>query len=671
MIVWEKLTLLKIIISIFILVSKNSDFKIFYLDSTTISIKILKFLRNLNISLFTEIDIGIISRKDTQGNSLRYQTEELTWKIVKNNISKKKTYIKNFSQEEERWLKVIQSWYINRLLKKTETFFLLKNYFIGIDNLEIKFFFNSFPIFRVWSECMPIPKNIKIIKWPSLTQTFLPFLLITKVLFDWLRSKINPFSIKQNIKTSNDNPKIFEEYINNIFSRYPIAGHLFWFPKSGISNDQLILYSDRADTKVTKDVIKNIEKYNFSWIELNKNYFPTSFKTLLKVIFNELPHISANKDLADLYALKIYLNFRVEWFRKILKKLNIKVVHQHQEFFPETLCLALATRIENGIFVWNHWSVDHYPISYFNVGFADLVLSWGDYNDGYFNCHNFKYDYLVQTGLISADNITKDDITIAKKIKSKLSRSIEFSITIFDSSHSSDQINATTEEMIFFYNKILNMIFLNEKWGVIIKSKGISFNKIKSFNKVEGLFNQLCAQQRCILINPDTRVIPASMASNISLCFDINSAGILAGLAGQKVIYWDISGASNHPLYEMNNYLNLVFKSFDDVKRNLILHEKGNKDVGCHKKWINIIDPFRDGKGPERSGKLISDFMNAIGSNNSRDLALKKAIFEYTKVWGEEKVTPQNSIKENKGYKIWNNIRMNLKKSLKHTSNKG
>ena len=67
------------------------------------------------------------------------------------------------------------------------------------------------------------------------------------------------------------------------------------------------------------------------------------------------------------------------------------MVHQHQECWPEPLSLALATRLEGGIFVWNHWSVDHYPVSYFNTGFADLVFSWGEYNDGYFNCHFYSY----------------------------------------------------------------------------------------------------------------------------------------------------------------------------------------------------------------------------------------------------------------------------------------
>ena len=49
-----------------------------------------------------------------------------------------------------------------------------------------------------------------------------------------------------------------------------------------------------------------------------------------------------------------------------------------------------------------------FPVSYFHC-FADIIFSWGQYNDGYFNSHNFSYKYLFQTGQIAADGNYNDE----------------------------------------------------------------------------------------------------------------------------------------------------------------------------------------------------------------------------------------------------------------------
>ena len=81
---------------------------------------------------------------------------------------------------------------------------------------------------------------------------------------------------------------------------------------------------------------------------------------------------------------------------------------------------ALFAKKEQAIFVWNHWSVDHLPISYFNNGFADLVFSWGDYNDGYFNAHKYRYSYMLQTGLIAGESIYDSDKELGAEIRKNL-----------------------------------------------------------------------------------------------------------------------------------------------------------------------------------------------------------------------------------------------------------
>ena len=132
-----------------------------------------------------------------------------------------------------------------------------------------------------------------------------------------------------------------------------------------MDKERVVLYFDRKDD-VFKTYVNDVERNGFSWVELNwrfksKVYFLKLIKMFFKV---QIPSPLKRYDI-NLYLVQLYLVFIVEWYRGIIKKYNIKVVHQHQECWPTPLCLALAVKKEHGIFVWNHWSVDHFqfPIS--------------------------------------------------------------------------------------------------------------------------------------------------------------------------------------------------------------------------------------------------------------------------------------------------------------------
>ena len=92
--------------------------------------------------------------------------------------------------------------------------------------------------------------------------------------------------------------------------------------------------------------------------------------------------------------------------------------------------MALAIRMEKGVLcgIIGRWIIS---CSYFHWGFADIIFSWGQYNDGYFNSHNFSYKYLFQTGQIAADGNYNDENE--KKIISELSNDLNF-INILDNS---------------------------------------------------------------------------------------------------------------------------------------------------------------------------------------------------------------------------------------------
>jgi hypothetical protein len=671
-IVWERLTLFRFVLSVFKQII-NPGLNVHYVVITPFARKLMNFLnfRALNTKLFIKIDLGGISRKDHSGNAIIYKTEELTWRVVEDYLADKTLSVKAYQSEEDCWRRIVHSWYLIKIKGKTELLFLLKNYLIEFyPEVEKKIVFDSFPLYKNWLKTMPVSNSLKLYQWPNAVLIFFPILSIGKVILSWLHAYIMLIPPKTNIQLSDRRPRIFEEYEPNIFSRYPIAGHLFWYPSSGISPERVVLYFDRSDTHCCQESIEDVEKNKFTWLDMLKiSQFPLSGKVLLAVAISVILPKRINKELLYLYGLQIYLIFIVEWYRNIIRKYNVRVVHQHHECSPLSLSLALATRLEGGIFVWNHWSIDHYPISYFNTGFADLVFSWGEYNDGYFNCQNFKYRYILQTGLIAGDAYESSDKKIGRKLRNEFPEKVDFVVAIFDTSHQLDSICVSTEMVIEFYKNILNLIVENENWGVIIKSKGVSFQRIETQEVIQKPLRKLFSGKRCVISKLNSRVIPASIAADISLCYEINSAGIIAGLAGQQVIHLDRSGGLKHPLYQLNLNKNIIFQSYEEIKKNLESFENGNSEIGNHQKCLSLMDPYRDGRGPERAGEVIAAFLDGLDAGKTRDQALKDAVAGFARKWGQDKVTVFGQRKDHEGNRVWEKVRDSVKQSLREELN--
>ena len=635
-----------------------------YVHSSPLVRKLIT-LADCNSHFLSQIDLGSINRLDETGSSLRYTTEELSWKIVNGYLSNKKLKISGYFENEDYWSRIIHSWYLTRLRQKTELYFLMKN-FVKSKNSgkKVKIYFESFPLFKDWISKMPEMRSLSVSQSVNLFELFQPFLLIGRVVFDLVIAYTNFFEQRTNITTENNKPKIFVEYVSHIFSRYPHAGFLFWYPHTELDKERVVLYFDRKDD-VFKTNVNDVETHGFSWVELNSRYkSKVNLLKLIKMFFKvQLPSPLKRYDI-NLYIVQLYLVFIVEWYRGIIKKYNIKVVHQHQECWPVPLCLALAVKKEHGIFVWNHWSVDHFPISYFNAGFADLVFSWGEYNNGYFDCQNYKYDYMVQTGLIAGENILSSDMRNGKSIRKNFSSQVTFVFTILDSSHSVDHLDSTTKKVLEFYNWVLTYIRTQPDCGIIIQSKGNSFERIEKDTVISSELNELMSMGRCIISEKNSRIVPSCLAADLCICFTINSAGIIAGLAGQRVIYWDVSGELAHPLYKLKVDKNIIFKNLKDIEKQLQRYKIHKKNIGDHDKWISIIDNFRDGKGPKRAGEVIDAFMNGIDQGKSKKTALRDAVESYKIKWGEDKVSEFGKISENRGSKVWRDVKLDTSNKL-------
>ena len=658
--IWiEKLTVFK---CLWILIYKKK-FKIFYISTSLLSRYLLNFFPNIK---FVQIQLGIL---DTEGKALIYEVEKKTQNYVlkiHDLLSLQQCTPGSIKFFQDEWQRILKS-HLDLLIKKKLTMILFikqkyENSFLEkvdhIDFIAENFMFENI-FYKILNEDI---QTITFKVWPNFfgifnrIKEFLKFfaLIIVSVFYKFFR---------YDYKVIENKPHIFEEHIFNIFDRYPDAGHLYWFESSKIDPNNLVLYFDRRDLKINKKLNKQIKDrkmhaLNMIHPALNvDNPLNIFIETLKDIKFFE--KLSLNK--IDIWLTQIKYIYLIKCFRQVFKRYNCKIVHQHQEFWPKTLTMALSLRMEKGVFIWNHWSVDHFPISYFHWGFADIIFSWGEYNDGYFNSHNFSYKYLFQTGLIGADGNYKLSNDEEKKFNGKLSNNLNLIINILDSTYGPNHQNSYSS-MLYFYREILKNVYENKTWGGIIKSKGKAFEKIMHDKEILNFVKKLKKENRLLILPSSLKVSVSAKISDISVCYGINSAGILSALSGSKSIYWDLPGASEHPLYYLDKKNNLVFKTIHEINDALDSFILGNKEIGNHDDCLYLFDSFCDDQGRYRAGEIISKLFFYLNNNLEFDESMNKIKNEYEIKWGKKFVYKFGLGLDHEGNQLWHRAQNNVKK---------
>ena len=75
-------------------------------------------------------------------------------------------------------------------------------------------------------------------------------------------------------------------------------------------------------------------------------------------------------------------------------------------------------------------------------------------------------------------------------------------------------------------------------------------------------------------------------------------------------------------------------KLWDSVEE---FFKKGNKNLDNYysEKFLNELDPFRDGKAVYRIGEYLSDLLNGFDQGMGKEENLEVAAYNYSKRWGD------------------------------------
>lgn len=454
---------------------------------------------------------------------------------------------------------------------------------------------------------------------------------------------------------------ILEQAFHWSFKLFPAAGHLYWVEGDFGQRDRAAVFFNRDDTPCDEAGREAAEAIGLGWVDVGMlpDQFDRPLVGTLAILWRMGRAFPVKPNAIGMWrwSLATRTAVRLEGWRMMLRRCNAKALKQHQIFLPETIALALACKMEDVAFVFNFWSIHQNLVAQHCMGMADLLLPWGPYHQGFFAIQGFQYRHMVQVGMIAGDGILGTEAEEAAAIRARLAPQVSFVITLFDTSHHFSAYSSA-DQVLEFYATALAMVADNPRWGCIIKSKGTILANLPFDIRVQPVLDRLKAAGRCLVLTGWERVSAAATAADLVACSGVNSTGFDAALIGKRAVHLDLSALTAHPVALAGGVGTIIFRSAEDFGCALQKAETDTK-IGDHGRWIELIDPFRDGRGRFRVGALLKAYLEARDKGLDRDGALDEAVGTYGEIYGADLVTtaPRGSAISTPGETLWGQSR--------------
>lgn len=420
----------------------------------------------------------------------------------------------------------------------------------------------------------------------------------------------------------NIKPSIWIEYCHN--------EHLdFAFWKGSVKTDDfdVVYYLDRRDSFSFSVMTQKIEKFGFKWIDLR-------FSSLAKF---------ANLKVSDIAGLiKIFFShsaillkiFKVEyeiWFllyREVFKRFKVKVFIQHQEASWIQGPQSKAIESSIGIMLGFHWSGYLYYKEPIYLNPQHVYFVWGEVVYDCMRKRKGMSRYILPSGLwiAATDNDKQEYLDNFRKNNA-------FIVSIFDSSVAYN-IYQAPDTLSQFYLSNLKLLADNPNWGAIVKSKDRELNDffpLPNGEEIVSKMNLLIKQNRLLVCKPNFSPVTVASYSDLSVCYGINSAGIIAGVYGYRAIHWDCSGWLHHPFYR-DSRQNFVYTILEEIEKCIVKVSRGDQNIGDFSRWRQKYNYFNDYDAHKRVGEFIRLFLDEIIQTEDLEHSLDFSIRKYNEI---------------------------------------
>lgn len=381
----------------------------------------------------------------------------------------------------------------------------------------------------------------------------------------------------------------------------------------------IVYYLDRPDTPAIPEITKELESQGFGWIDThNMLHARLSAPDYFKLMAGFCGSLRQRPFWMALYLF--HFEVRRTLYLSQYKRFNVRLLMQHQEGSWLQEAQKQAIESAGGIMMGLHWS------NYQNNQYPDLLtcqhvmLVWGVSHREFLETKGNTCSYILPCGLyITGSGAKQEDLTPPQKGN--------FTIAIFDSSVGYFLFQSA-ENLSRFYLEILSILEDNPSFSGIIKSKSSYLADLRHLPFGEEIVNHIKSlEQQGRLRSLDYTkfsLVDAAKAADLSVCFGLNSAGVIAGLLRLKAIHWDCTGWLKYPVYQDKDQ-KVLFGTLAETRQAVMRAAAGDKTIGDFNKWRKWINHFDDCAGRNRIMRFINLYMqDSKGDIRDLDSAVKQ-----------------------------------------------
>ncbi len=426
-----------------------------------------------------------------------------------------------------------------------------------------------------------------------------------------------------------------------------------WFKNSGIKPQQLLIYFDGLDSvtrqPISETVLAQIEAMGIRWVALKRGVVSRHNKN----VWAPPLFIKTN------YRIKKPRNHLEQWIYRQVKKLvaeinywqafyrafNVKLLLLPEQGSPPNIAQGIAFDLmsKNAGFTLGKQRSDLGVPRQALVGHhtKDVYFAWNNRSAQFLKSPYNLVRSMVVTGNQNDHNFNGVNEELRDE-KLKLQKNgAKFIIALFDTGQG-NPLNRTVAsmEMEVFYRSFIEWLLKDKSLGLVIKSKKPYV--INSLPNIPSLLAQAEATGRCLRLPHEFGRMPtdASKISDIAVGIGINSAVTEAVIAGCKGIHYLNSFPCQNEYYQWG-FEQLVFNDLTRMISELQAFKaapEANPGLGDWSKYLDKLDPFRDGVAGERMGKYMHWLLESFTDGLSREDILKKANERYAAVWGNDRI---------------------------------
>lgn len=438
-----------------------------------------------------------------------------------------------------------------------------------------------------------------------------------------IAARVMPGAVKGNIRAIR--PSVWLEYCDGDRNEFG-----FWIKHTNATGFDIVYYLDRMDTPVTEARTAKIEKRGLKWIDAHReSLFRIANVSLYMLAGMLLRSMTPSRRPAWFRSFQFQERMWYHTYLAVFRKFQVKALIQHQDRGWLQAVQAHAIEDVGGIMIGFHWSNLHFTMDNWFLNSQHVYFVWG----------KSMHDNLQQKGH-TCRHILPSGIWLKETSEERplqldgLDHGLEFIMSVFDSNvahGASMSPNQTTESLASFFQRILDLLEANPRWGAMLKLKHENLSDygyiLPGGAKIIGRMRSLMEQKR--LVELDTKVSPITASKNAHLAvgFVFNSAVTVSGIFGHPGVHWDCVGVVNPFRQDPNQQI--FFRTLDDLSPAIKRAAAGDKSVGDFSKWRQHHNYFCDFQGDKRIGDFIQTYMEEIVSSRSPERSLAFALKHY------------------------------------------